>query len=188
MKTSKCGPSISSALLAVILTGMASVAMAAEGSKAAYGAAIKKAEAEYKVDRERCDAYANNKDNQRDICVEEAKAKQKRAKALAKFRRDGTVEAEKDARDAYAEADYSVAKAKCHGMKGNTGDLCLQQAKAARDQAKSQADFREKVLEARHEAVEDQRESQYKVALERCDQLKGNAKDICVAEAKAAYQ
>lgn len=180
--------SIRPALLGLALVAFAGVAhTAADGSKAGYDRALRTSDAEYKVARARCDAYTDNSNNQKDICVEEAKAQQKRARAMARFQRDGTVEAEKDARDAYAEADYAVAKAKCERVSGDKADLCVKEAKAVRDTAKNQADFREKVLEARHDAVEKQQDTGYKLAVEKCEQLSGNAEDVCKAKARADY-
>lgn len=181
--------SIRPALLGLALVAFAGVAhTAAEGSKAAYEQAIRSSDAEYKVARTRCDAHTDKRNHLKDICVEEAKAQQKRARALATFQRDGTVEAEKNARDAYAEADYAVAKAKCERVSGDQADLCVKEAKAVRDTAKNQADFRQKVLEARQDAIEKQQKTGYQLALEKCGQLSGNAEDVCKAKARADYQ
>lgn len=181
--------SIRPALLGLALVAFAGVAhTAADGSKASYDRAVHRLDAEYKVARSRCDAYTDNSNHQKNICVEEAKAQQKRARALAKLQRDGSVEAEKDARDAYAEADYAVAKAKCERLSGDKEDVCVKEAKAVRDTAKNRADFREKVLEARQEAIEQQQETGYKLAVEKCGQLSGNAQDVCKAKARADYQ
>ena len=45
----------------------------------------------------------------------------------------------------------------------------------------------EKVAAARKDAVEDKRDADYKVAIEKCDSLSGAAKDTCVKDAKARY-
>ena len=46
----------------------------------------------------------------------------------------------------------------------------------------------EKTAEARKDAAEDKRDAEYKVAVEKCDSLAGDAKDTCVRDAKAVRQ
>ena len=41
--------------------------------------------------------------------------------------------------------------------------------------------------EARKDALEDTRDADYKVAIEKCDSLSGAAKDTCVKNAKVKY-
>ena len=85
-----------------------------------------------------------------------------------------------------AQADYKSAKGKCNDLSGNTKDVCVKQAKANYTRAKSDAKAAYKgTPHARAEAREDQAEANYKVAKEKCDDLSGNNKDICVQEAKA---
>jgi hypothetical protein len=57
------------------------------------------------------------------------------------------------------------------------------------DRSKALADAKanKEVSTARTDAANDKREADYKVAVEKCDALAGDAKASCVAEAKARY-
>jgi hypothetical protein len=78
-----------------------------------------------------------------------------------------------------------VAKEKCDDLAGNAKDVCVKEAKAVRVSAKADAKASEKSADARSEAAADKIEAQYKVEKEKCDKFAGNAKDNCVAQAKA---
>ena len=86
-----------------------------------------------------------------------------------------------------AEADYKAAKAHCKELKGNDKDVCMKEAKAAEKKAKADAKANKTSEKASAGAGADKREAEYKVAKEKCDAMSGNAKDTCVAEAKAKY-
>src|SRR5262245_30440822 len=89
------------------------IAAGAQGqaiSKDAHDAAVKNAEAQYKTDKASCDRLTGNA---KDICVEEAKGKEKIAKADADAAYEGTPKAREAARVARADANYEVAKEKC---------------------------------------------------------------------------
>jgi hypothetical protein len=83
-------------------------------------------------------------------------------------------------------ADYTTEKAACNSQAGNAKDICVEEGKAKQKVALAELEFaysghaadRIKVLEAKAE-------SSYAVAKERCDDLAGNPKDVCVKEAKA---
>lgn len=85
-------------------------------------------------------------------------------------------------------ADYKADKAACSSQTGNAQDICVEEAKAKAKEkvALSELEYsytgkaadRNKVLEAKAESA-------YAVAKERCDDQAGNAKDVCVKEAKA---
>ncbi|MFC3111451.1 hypothetical protein ACFOFO_26510, partial [Undibacterium arcticum] len=67
--------------LSVVTLGFATVAPAAtDEAKAAYKAAEDSATATYKAERAKCDALNGNP---KDVCIEEAKAAEKRSKAEA---------------------------------------------------------------------------------------------------------
>jgi hypothetical protein len=177
------------------LAGATNAATNGPHDKAARDQAIKAADAAYKADKEACNSLSGNA---KDVCMEEAKGKEKVAKAEAKAAYDGTPKAREDARLARAEATYEVAKEKCDDMSGNQKDVCVKEAKAAYTKAKADAKVDrvaadtsrkavEKTTDAKKEAAEDKREAEYKVAVEKCDSMSGNAKDACVREAKAKY-
>ena len=85
-----------------------------------------------------------------------------------------------------AEASYKSEKANCGAMSGNAKDICIEEAKGHERVAKAEAEYsyskKGKDLVALNKAKV---ESNYKVAKERCDDQNGNAKDVCVKEAKA---
>ena len=167
----------------------------AQTTKDARDVAIRNADAQYKMDKAGCDALSGNA---KDICVEEAKGKEKVAKAEAEAAYENSPKAREKARIARADAAYEVAKEKCDDLSGNVKDVCVKEAKAAHVKAAADAkvdrvaaDSRrgaaEKTADARREATEDKRDAEYKVAAEKCDSLTGAAKDACIREAKVRF-
>jgi len=118
-----------------VLSANAQVATpAADPALAQFKAARDKIAADYKADRTACDAM---KDNAKDICIEEAKGKEKVAKAeLDQQMKPGDANARKVA-EAKVEAAYSVAKEKCDDQKGDAKSACMKQAKADQDKGKA---------------------------------------------------
>lgn len=83
-------------------------------------------------------------------------------------------------------AEYKTAKAKCDSLSGNAKDICVATAKGA--QSTSLADLDEKYepsAKAHYKALNAKAEAGYAVAKEKCGALAGNAKDVCLKEAKA---
>ena len=188
-----------SKLLITLLAGaglmLAGHASAATMSRDAYSAEKQKIEAAYKADKAACKDLSGNA---KDVCVEEAKAKEKVAKAENEAAYKGTEKAQYDARVARAEANYAVAKEKCDDRTGNDKDVCIKEAKAAQTKAKADAKVAHvsndathtasaKRTDARKDAMEDKRDADYKVAVEKCDAMSGAAKSTCVQQAKARY-
>lgn len=85
-------------------------------------------------------------------------------------------------------AKYKADKESCKSMSGNAEDICEEQAKG--NEAVSKAE-----LEANYKPSDKSRinlsmaraEAAYAVAKEKCDDFAGNAKDVCVKEAEAAF-
>lgn len=198
----------SSTLAAALLAAgfVFSSASFAQMSRDEYSAAKNRIEDNRKAAMEACDGLSGNK---KDICEAEAKGKEKVEKAELEASYKPTAKNQQDARIAKAEADYEVAKERCDDLSGNQKDVCLKDAKAAETAAKADAkamkkssdaradsvekssesrtEARREAAEARKDAAEDKRDAQYEAARERCDSLSGNAKDDCVARAKAQY-
>ena len=145
---------------------------AAAVTKDEYRATKDRIGTEYKAAKAKCDALSGQPKN---LCVAEAKAAEKRAKA-----REKAVIAD-------AEATYMVAKEQCATKTGNEKDVCVKAAKAAETKAKADAKAARKTTVAKADAKDTKREADYKVAREKCDPLTGAAKDKCVADAKAKY-
>ena len=91
-----------------------------------------------KADKAKCDAM---KANAKDVCMAEAKGKEKVAKAEldAKHAKD-KVKAERKVKETKAEAAYEVAKQKCDDQKGEAKDACMKQARVERDKLKGSAE------------------------------------------------
>lgn len=85
------------------------------------------AAAYYDRDKARCGALAGN---DRDVCLQQAKAYLVAARADARADRK-TVEARLDARDEKIDAEYRVALQKCDAYAGAVKDQCVGTARAA---------------------------------------------------------
>jgi|SRR5690348_8798538 hypothetical protein len=97
-------------------------------------------------------------------------------------------------RDAYKaekdkiESQYKVDKDHCGSMSGNAKDVCQKEAKGKEKVAKAELEANYKNTDkARADVVKAKADAQYDVAKEKCDDLSGNQKDVCVKEAKAAH-
>jgi hypothetical protein len=171
-----------SKLLISVFAG--SLALTSSMAGAASSKAGDPADAQYKSATEQCKSL---KGNPKDVCMAEAKAARKKAKAQAEADKKGDEKSRAKARTAAAEADYDVAKARCGAKKGNEKDVCLKEAKADLTRAKADAKADHKATDAKADAKQDTRDAEYKVAKEKCDALKGDAEDKCMAQAKARF-
>lgn len=83
---------------------------------------------------------------------------------------------------------YDREKKGCDTLSGNAKDVCQEEAKGAEKVAQAR-------LKAQHtgkqsdkdDAVKASIEARHNVAKERCDDLQGNQKDVCVKQAKADH-
>ncbi|MGE5738458.1 MAG: hypothetical protein ACM34F_06170 [Betaproteobacteria bacterium] len=97
-------------------------------------------------------------------------------------------------RDAYKadkdkiESQYKADKDQCKSMSGNAKDVCQAEAKGKEKVAKAELEANYKNTDkARNEARVAKADADYDVAKEKCDDLKGNDKDVCVKQAKATH-
>jgi hypothetical protein len=149
-----------------------------------YEAGKSRISADYKVDRAACDSLQHN---DKDVCVEQAKGKEKVAKAELEHDYSGKESDWVKVLKTRAETTYSVAKEKCDDLKGNDKDVCVKEAKAAKVSAMADAKAGKKIHDARADAADDKRDADYKVATEKCDAMSGDAKSSCIATAKANF-
>ncbi len=85
-----------------------------------------------------------------------------------------------------AEAQYKTDKEACSSFSKNARDICLAEAKGKEAIAKADAKaVYENTPKAREAARVAHAQASYAVAMEMCDDLAGNPKDVCVKEAKA---
>lgn len=105
--------------------------------KTRYEERAARAEADYRLARERCDDRAGNA---KDVCMKEAKSAETAAKANAEVQlktsdanataSEKSADARKDATADKLEAEYKVAKEKCDTYAGNAQEVCVNEAKA----------------------------------------------------------
>lgn len=174
-------------LAAALLTGSLlahPVAYAATMSKADYEAAKTRISADYKTDKAACGSQTANA---KDICIEEAKAKEKVALAELEYGYTGKAGDQNKVLVARAESAYAVAKERCDDKAGNAKDVCIKEAKAIEVKALADAKMGKEIGEARKDAATDKLDADYRVAIEKCDALAGDAKSNCVAAAKTKF-
>lgn len=83
-------------------------------------------------------------------------------------------------------AEYKSSKANCDSFSGNPKDICVAEVKGREKIAKAELELNYKPSpKARYKLSVAKAEADYAVANERCDDLAGNAQDVCVKEAKA---
>jgi hypothetical protein len=161
-----------------------SAAHAVNLTKVDYQAGKTRISADYKTDKAACASITGNA---KDICVEEAKAKEKIAKAELEFAYTGTAKDGTKASVAKADAGYAVAKERCDDQNGNAKTVCVKEAKAVHVKALADAKLGKEIGEARKDAATDKRDADYKVAIAKCDALAGDPKATCVASAKTSF-
>jgi hypothetical protein len=130
-------------IAAALALGTASFVQAADkADRKVHNADEERIESEYKAAKEKCDALQGN---QKDICVAEAKGKEKVAKAEndAKNAKDQT-RAQARVERVKADAAYDVAKQRCQESKGNEKDVCMKEAKVQHDRANATSAKRER--------------------------------------------
>jgi hypothetical protein len=169
---------------AVALLSFTAAQAATTMSKPDYSAGKTRISADYKTDKATC---APMMGNAKDICVQEAKAKEKIARAELEFGYSGKPADEVKVRVARAETAYAVAKEKCDDQSGNAKDVCVKEAKAVEVKALADARVVKVVGEARTDAAQDVRDANYKVAAEKCDAMAGDAKTACMNAAKTKF-
>jgi hypothetical protein len=158
------------------------LAQATTMSKPDYKAAKTRISADYKADKAACKSFTANA---KDICIEEAKAKEKVARAELEYGYTAKPGDMTKVQVAKAESNYAVAKEKCDDKAGNGKDVCVKEAKAVEIKALADAKMGKQIGEARNDTADAKRDADYKVAAEKCDALAGDAKSACVAAAKA---
>lgn len=83
---------------------------------------------------------------------------------------------------------YDREKKACDTLSGNAKDICQEEAKGAEKVAQARLKAQHTGKQAdKDAAVEAGVDARHKVAKERCDDLQGNQKDVCVKQAKADH-
>lgn len=195
-----------SVIAAAVSLMFSAAATADTMSKSEYKSAKQDIQAEYKSAKSGCQSFSGNA---KDLCQIEAKGREKVALAELAEKNLPGPKTHFDVRMAMADAEYATAKEKCDDLAGNAQDVCVKEAKAAHTSAKADAETQkttatenktvkdksakargeanEEIRDARQDGAADKRNAEYKVAVEKCDALAGNTKDVCMDNAKARY-
>lgn len=169
---------------AIALMCVASGSFAATITKSDYSAGKDRIKAAYKVDKDACDKSTANA---KDICVQQAKGKEKVAMAELQYSYSGKDKDGNKVAVAMADSSYSVAKEMCDDKVGQPKTLCRTEAKATHTKAIADAKLQKKVASATTNAIEDKTDANYKVAVEKCDAMAGEPKASCVNSAKVRF-
>jgi hypothetical protein len=160
------------------------VAHAATIAKTDYTATKARISDSFKADKAAC---GNSSGNAKDICMEEAKAKEKVARAELEYGYTGKAKDQSKVLVAKAESAYAVAKEKCDDQTGNNKDVCVKTAKAVEVKALADAKMGKEINEAQTDAAQSKRDADYKLAAEKCESLAGDAKSNCMTAAKTRF-
>ena len=97
-----------------------------------------------------------------------------------------TSKTDYDAARAQADSAYKLEADGCKSMTGNAKDICKLQAKGKMNVAKAEAEYAHSGKPADMQKLgKAKAEAAYGVERERCDDMKGTEKDVCVKAAKA---
>ena len=160
------------------------LAHAATMAKADYQSGKTRIADTYKADKNAC---ASSNGNVKDICIEEAKGKEKVAKAELEYAYSGKTNDANKVMVAKADSSYAVAKERCDDQAGNAKDVCVKEAKAVHVKALADAKLGKEIGTARKDAAADKNDADYKVAAEKCEASSGDAKTACMSAAKSRY-
>lgn len=172
----------SSMIIAAMM--VAAAAQSATMSKADHNAAKTRISAQYKTDKAAC---ADLKKNAKDVCQVESKGKQNIALAELQHGYSGKPADRMKMLKVRAQADYALAKEKCDDLEGNAKDVCVKEAKAVETKALVNAKSAQEVVEIKKDAAQEKRDADYAVAAQKCDAMAGDAKNSCIAAAKARF-
>ncbi len=137
-----------------------------------------------KADKKACDSLSANA---KDVCIQEAKAKEKVALAELEFGYTGTPKDQTKVAVAKAESTYAVAKEKCDDQSGNAKDVCVKAAKAVEARGLADAKMGKQINEAKTDAAQTKIDADYKLAAEKCESMTGDAKSSCMTTAKSRF-
>jgi hypothetical protein len=198
----------SSTMLLTVAASLAfsPLARAETMTKGQYQDTEKSIEADAKAGLSRCDALAANA---KDTCVAEVNGKEHVAKAELEARYEPTAKTRNAVHVAKAEAAYKVSMERCDDRAGNSKDVCIKAAEAAKVHALSDAQTQATTTkanlaahetsananakasaignEARQNAAGQTADAEYALAKEKCNSLAGNTRDNCVNDAKARF-
>lgn len=177
---------IASCTLTLLLVGMMpwTTTQAQSMSQPDYKTQKARIGADYKVDKTACNAQAGNG---KDICVQEAKAKEKIARAELEFSYTGKPADHTKVLLAKVKGAHDIAKERCDDLAGKAEDVCAEEAKAVEKKAIADIRLSQQIGNARHDANAEKARADYQVAAEKCEALAGESKTACMSTAKAKF-
>lgn len=170
------------AALAAITLCCLGGAEGANFAKSTYEGARQDIKANYKLERDHCRNLAGNA---QDVCEQAAKANEQIALAQLEYNYTGAEKDELELMKVQYEGRFAIAREKCDDLSGQPKDICLQEARTARDKAAADVKLGKKMAAAFDAADAARQKAEYKLAREKCELLGGDAKDVCLASAKA---
>ncbi len=173
------------ALTAVVASLAISTQVSAQSiSKADYSAAKTRISSEYKADKTICKQLAGNA---KDICIEEAKAKEKIAKAELTFSYTAKASDKVKISTVKADTSFAIAKEKCDDLSGIPKTTCRTDAKATHTKTLADIKMGKQISAAKTDDAQTKIDADYKVATQKCATLADDAKSSCVAAAKTKF-
>lgn len=168
-------------VLAMLGSAPATAATRLSG-KDELNAGMARIDAELLADRAACDKLAGTP---RDVCREQARGKEKVAKAELDLAHTGSRKSQDRLTTVRMDATYDIARTQCNDKAGAAKAVCTKEAQTAR--AKAQADLRlsQRVTEAKRDAADDRRDAECNLATEKCDAMAEDRRAACMAAAKA---
>ncbi|MEO6625884.1 MAG: hypothetical protein ABIN37_13795 [Burkholderiaceae bacterium] len=170
----------------LVVSGMLlfSGAQALTMSKAEVKSGKEQISTTYKADKAACAPMAGNA---KDICMEEAKGREKVALAELQYKASGKPADQTKVLKSKAAATYAVARERCDDKAGNAKDVCVKEAKAVETKALADAKMNKQIGEAKKDDAMARTDADYKVAVEKCDVMAGDAKASCIKAAKVKF-
>ncbi|MFM9880313.1 MAG: hypothetical protein ACKVOO_07880, partial [Burkholderiaceae bacterium] len=138
----------------------------------------------YKADKAACKPMSANA---KDVCIEEAKAKEKVARAELEYGYTAKPSDQTKLMKVKADSAYAVAKEKCDDKSGNDKRVCVAEAKAVQVKTTTDAKMGEKISNTRMDGAQDKLNADYNVATQKCDAMAADAKTACMAAARAKF-
>ncbi len=178
---------LSSVFAAAILPAfsLTSFALAATTmTSAEYSSAKAVIAAEYKTQKAAC---ASLSANAKDVCLQEAKGRDRDDLAMLSYKRSGSASDARKVSVARADSIFAVAKERCDDLAGSAKTLCRSEAKDKHTRALVDAKLVKTVSDATTKAIDDKRDADYKLASDKCEAMAGEEKVNCSNTAKVQY-
>jgi hypothetical protein len=84
-------------------------------------------------------------------------------------------------------ATHKADRARCDASTGNAKDVCVEEAKGKQEVAQAELEYKQSGKTSDRDKVSLARaDADYAVAKEKCDDMAGTDKDVCIKEAKSA--